>query len=509
MHGRDELFTIEINLDAQHQPSETSSSLEEGSHPVKKIELNVSEILQKLSDLATKKSSGNSVGQHLSEELRKIIFNKNRGAVKSTQAKFYEQAQKLAKLTAEPSLFVPFVGYWPTYEMLTQSQIKWYLFWRSRIIEGEYLETSVSYIFMYLYEIINQVGIEDECDGFIKLCNTWGHYRKSFKELDKYLEHWIADYIEIHFKKQLPEFILNSVNDSGVISLLPFDILYNYIISSKQTSICGQSAVKYFAQLSSYNFENSTFISNLTIKEAEEDLNELFKYTEKHFLKEKGYGLLQSLIPERYFKVTRMAYTNAIYCIEPKKVDVVGFDFKKSKELKIFFTGMFKLVENLFRMRSDKKSLLKTNLDSNIEKQLIFFAEKRHKEKLYKQRTNIKINADEIKKLIKSSNEVRDKLLEGASDDEPIFKDTEALAIKASPTKPKQTNSFADSLSPLQSEIVEYLMQTNGSPEEALNDRFRGCFIQMEIDAINEAAIDFFGDMLLLMENGCYIIQHF
>ena len=128
---------------------------------------------------------------------------------------------------------------------------------------------------------------------------------------------------------------------------------------------------------------------------------------------------------------------------------------------------------------------------------------------MYQQRTNITISADEIKKLIKSSNEVRDKLLEGSADDEFYIEEKIVEETTITP-EVKQIKCFNDCLSSLQTEIVDFIEMMGGCVSETeLNDKFKGCFIQMEIDTINEAAIDFFGDMLFVFEDGCYIKQEF
>lgn len=90
-----------------------------------------------------------------------------------------------------PTPAIPYASYWPTYASMSPGQREWYFYWRGRALEGEYLPTSLSYIFVFAYELVN--GIHDH--GLKRLYGVWEAYRGAYDKLDAYLPEWILDYI--------------------------------------------------------------------------------------------------------------------------------------------------------------------------------------------------------------------------------------------------------------------------------------------------------------------------
>ncbi|MGB9553159.1 MAG: TerB N-terminal domain-containing protein, partial [bacterium] len=111
---------------------------------------------------------------------------------------FFESAQLLAREGGEKAEFVPFRKYYPTYADLSPAQLKWYLYWRSQARKGQFLPTDLSYIFLYVYELINNIGVADRLEGLGKLRELWLNYRERYPRLDHYLVDWMADYIIVY-----------------------------------------------------------------------------------------------------------------------------------------------------------------------------------------------------------------------------------------------------------------------------------------------------------------------
>src|SRR5262249_21367818 len=56
-------------------------------------------------------------------------------------------------------------------------------------------DTDLSYIFVHVYELINNIGCSDAEGGYRQLHTLWLNYRGRHPKLDGYLADWIADYI--------------------------------------------------------------------------------------------------------------------------------------------------------------------------------------------------------------------------------------------------------------------------------------------------------------------------
>ena len=69
--------------------------------------------------------------------------------------------------------------YYPTYQSLTDRQLRGYFSWRTRLRRGDIRETSLSFAFLYIYELINQIGVVDAMDGYRKL----EHFRDAYGQI--------------------------------------------------------------------------------------------------------------------------------------------------------------------------------------------------------------------------------------------------------------------------------------------------------------------------------------
>ena len=115
---------------------------------------------------------------------------------------FYERfctmANALYDRHGSPCGAVPFFSYMPQYDQMNRAQLDWYLYWRDCVHKGEYPETDYSYIFLYLFEIINLTERIPPMEGQRRMCEIWKRYRKTYPLLNRYLADWISDYSLIH-----------------------------------------------------------------------------------------------------------------------------------------------------------------------------------------------------------------------------------------------------------------------------------------------------------------------
>lgn len=115
---------------------------------------------------------------------------------------FYEKFIRNARLShaavGHECPRVPFFSYIPQYSQLTRAQAHFYFWFRDNAREGRYLEADVSYVLLYVYEIINLPDEIEPREGAVLLCRLWNAYRRAHRELDKYLSEWLCDYCLIH-----------------------------------------------------------------------------------------------------------------------------------------------------------------------------------------------------------------------------------------------------------------------------------------------------------------------
>jgi len=110
------------------------------------------------------------------------------------QKTFYDQAKYMAAFTDDYDEKEELIQYYPDYQHLYQAQLRTYFTWRTSVRNGIFSRVSVSYIFLYIYELLHRIGAADSADGLDKLLYVWNSYRECEPTLDRYLPGWIKDY---------------------------------------------------------------------------------------------------------------------------------------------------------------------------------------------------------------------------------------------------------------------------------------------------------------------------
>lgn len=89
----------------------------------------------------------------------------------------------------------PVLHYYPTYQSLTDPELRGYFSWRTKLRRGDVQKTSLSYAFLYIYELLNQIGVTDPVDGYQKLKNFQSVYGGLDGGILPHLNRWLVDYV--------------------------------------------------------------------------------------------------------------------------------------------------------------------------------------------------------------------------------------------------------------------------------------------------------------------------
>lgn len=101
--------------------------------------------------------------------------------------------------------YVSFFSYVPQYSQLRKDQLRYYLYWRREFRKGNVLKTDDSYLYLYIYEIINTAGYEtDPEEGIEMLFRLFYTYGRQNMRLSQLLSEWIVDFALI-FRLSVPE----------------------------------------------------------------------------------------------------------------------------------------------------------------------------------------------------------------------------------------------------------------------------------------------------------------
>ena len=113
----------------------------------------------------------------------------------SRESIFLKQAKLLANYEDDYLFSGNVVRYYPTYQALTDQELRGYFSWRTKLRKGDVQKTSLTFAFLYIYELLNQIGVQTSLEGYQKLKS----FRDTYGQLDNnilpYLGKWMTDYV--------------------------------------------------------------------------------------------------------------------------------------------------------------------------------------------------------------------------------------------------------------------------------------------------------------------------
>lgn len=111
---------------------------------------------------------------------------------------FYRQGLMMADFEDDCPYNGTFKSYFPTYNAMSDRQLRGYFTWRAQVRRGNIEETSTSFAFLYLYELICGIGVDNPRDGYDKIKAFWDAYRAFEPGIDRFARVWLQDYAVFH-----------------------------------------------------------------------------------------------------------------------------------------------------------------------------------------------------------------------------------------------------------------------------------------------------------------------
>lgn len=215
-------------------------------------------------------------------EMKKIASSREAEG-KSEAWIFCEQGRLMEDFEDNFEYHGEFVRYFPTYRAMNDLQLRGYFSWRTKVRRGIIEETSLSFAFVYIYELLNLIGVTSPGEGFRALRGFWSEFRKFTSQLDRYMKQWLTDFaVYYNLDKACIEDISDCTFDEAVLTLINYD--------SNETD----SFFSALSALSSYNIENSRLF-----KEYPQDLKSVacavFARMSEHYGKSRKSGLCEKL----------------------------------------------------------------------------------------------------------------------------------------------------------------------------------------------------------------------
>lgn len=446
---------------------------------------------------------------------------------------FVQQAKVFANRTGEQVPFVPFMSYWPTYDQMNEEQLSWYLYWRTEVREDQYLFTDLSYIFVYLYELIHGIGWDQPWDGYEMMMRLWNAYAKRYPKLNGYLADWVCDFALVH-QLDIPFMDILSRSQAAKTGEL-FDLELERRFTEDPSSL----TLEEILTLSDYDAERSKFYA-----EGGRDLMEKFTpnviaLVDSYMQRTTGKKLVHTFYKGQGRKVDRYLFRNALYdaSLYGKTFTLHIAPLRKCPPLRFYITQLLRCTENKLRELTQFKGRLRgvtllSETETLIQKYLT-------KEFTTEQPAvpGISIDPGRLAALQQESEEVRSMLtVEGWNDEtDPAALDSDPPAaaegssdsailvpfheneppeeqrtVPYHPSSEERTigvwdteqvepewTEFAEQLEPVHLEVLQALISRAALHElQQIADKY-GTMPALLLDEINSIAMDTIGDLVI------------
>lgn len=111
---------------------------------------------------------------------------------------FYHQARLMEDYTDDVPYHGYFEQYFPTYQAMSDRQLRGYFTWRTAVRAGVMEEAPLSFAFVHLYELLIGVGTTPGEQGFHDIEHFWQSLRGHAPQLDRHVRLWLRDYVVYH-----------------------------------------------------------------------------------------------------------------------------------------------------------------------------------------------------------------------------------------------------------------------------------------------------------------------
>lgn len=154
------------------------------------------------SEYSSQKIPSHASNQHLHpiapQALEKMIksYDYTKLPAESQSYNFYHQGKMVADYNDHYTQIYELKQYFPDYHSMNVRQLRTYFTWRTQLRQGNFTVSSTSYAYVYIYELLNNIGVSTPQEGFEKLTYFRDHYADSYdKRMHVLLSRWLRDYV--------------------------------------------------------------------------------------------------------------------------------------------------------------------------------------------------------------------------------------------------------------------------------------------------------------------------
>lgn len=440
---------------------------------------------------------------------------------------FYLQGSFMDDFSDNYNINIPCEYHTPTYNGLNVYQLRSYFSWRTFIRKNEFKPTQISYVYLYIYELINKIGIKNDIDGLNKLLEIWQNYRKYDPKLDNYFPIWLKDYyiinnLKIDYKTLEEEYPIEVKNNQEIINEIilgnyeqrlefydcdsDYHILQSKIMEHKYSFIIEMIIPIIFKNLdklfnmSGYSFNEILFGS---VKQIEWEPFKWAIYYHNPIIEDFNITLNENekylKIKDNYYKGTfvKSPYHKPLMGYILKNIDITLREcFKISRSLKInnnMLESILEQDENLYAFLTNGKIIDIINI--TIKKYLIENKTKINNIISEKRKQDIIIDEKKFDSIRASSNRVQEKLIVEENEEiKPIIEEKKEEFIN---TSDDIFENLITNLNDVELEFIKKIINLENKNNLIKYSKEKNILYEVMIENINSKTLDLIGDNLI------------
>ncbi len=448
---------------------------------------------------------------YLASLMAKDFFNDDKRS-------FVEQAREVANHREDTAEFIEFDFGGPVhnYEMMgLLAQKKWYFYWRGQVREGIYPPTEQGYLFVYLRELINNIGVENPMDGYAQICNIWQHYHKTHKNIRHYAPLWARDYIVVN---QLP---LHPLRIYAKPEMQPYVLRHkpDFAVTLHLERPLAEWPIALIEQLIDHRITRTKFYQAGQAELVDEYIPKIIAQVDRFLKKRDGQGIFEQFSPTTAKTFKYIPFYNGLYEGPVEQISLAAIQpYTQHQPLRRFLSSLVRYTENQLRELKNYRGRLRVEtLDAGVKSAIDqYIATSREAINPPPPKPKVEIDLSRIEQLRRESEHVFKML--NLENEVELVEPAESKAETPPAPAPVAADIFEDEAwAKLASRLTT--SQINVLVAIVVGEEPRATIRQIAaeqhtmptviLDSINELAQDFIGDILVEPDPSPHIVDDY
>ena len=416
---------------------------------------------------------------------------------------FYEQAKFMERFEDYFEEKTPFMSFYPTYRVMSLRQQRTYFSWRTKVRHGDLEPIDLSYVFIYLYELLNQIGVKTRQEAFDAISTFADAYAVYDETPKRYAKIWLHDFVIYH---GMPAALLVDSEEN--------EISQHCGVLSDPASVDDDRLFEALRALSTYTINNSRFYKSHTADyiavctATYREMSAYFSANRKHSFCESLLGKCRAFPYEMF--ASAVVYDNRR--AEDRTYSISALDryvctsgkwlhyrpaggIMKSKQFGAFLRNVDAIMRNAYEYPFELKAQNPTKL---LEQTVRAQIQHRIEQKTAAERRVVTIDFSVLDRIRTASEATKEKIL---TEEERDVSDVDlpAESVGNESAVPEQTPAVGqdDTLPALTADETMLLNCLLQGTDPAPACKQKGVLLSVLADALNERLFDLFGDTVI------------